>query len=669
MDKRKPRTQLYIWQKLWSLGLVFLLFFAVPTGFYLKEVLRTLERSRAELSGVEEARAAAEVARALAIHRLYAAAALSGSPGLAAEREQAREGVDTALKALDAVLGADLRAGDVVRSLRHGWSGLADAVDKGLLDPQDSNTRHGELAALSLGVREAALDRRQLAYDPDPRISHAVSIAFAHSPNLIQAMAEVEGAALPLLAARGATQQQRQALAAAVDKVKERAAPLAVRVRKAMDSDPGFKERLAAVQGDAEAQLADFVQTARVDVVFSAALDRPVEAHLRAQRLALGGPEALATAAMREGEAILDSRVAAERRRLAAIAILIAVAVVVALGFGIWTGRSIARPLGHAVKVADGIAAGRLDHPIDPTRARNAEAGRLMAAFAAMQGALSALVADIQGASRQIHQAAGQVAEGNAELSARTEEQAASLEESSATLEQLTAAVRRNADSAAQAARAVEQASASASRGDAAVAGVVASMQTINEAARRIGDIIAVIDGIAFQTNILALNAAVEAARAGEQGRGFAVVAAEVRSLAQRSASAAQEIKALVRASAEAAAEGSGRVDQAGQAMRGIDESVRRVTALFGEMATASSEQRHAIEQVNRAVGEMDRATQQNSALVGAAAASSEALQGQARHLAELVARFRLAAGPGQAVASLAAVPPAAEVPLLEGAE
>ena len=666
----KTRRQLYIWQKLWSLGLVFLLFFAVPTGFYVKEVLRTLERSRGELAGVAEARAATEVARALGVHRLYAAATLSGAGTLSAERLQARDAVTAALRSLQETLGRDARSGDAVRALEQGWSGLADAVDKGLLDPKDSSTRHGELAGAALGLREAALERRQLAYDPDARISHATSIAFAHSPNLLQAMAEAEALAIPMLAERKASPEQRQALAAALEKVKERAAPLAVRVRKAMDSDAQFRERLAAVQGDAEAQLANFVQTGRVDAVFSAALDRPIEAHLRAQRLALSGPEALAAAAVREAESILEERLSTERVRLAAIVALIAVAVVIALGFGIWTGRSIARPLGHAVKVADGIAAGRLDHAIDPGRARNAEAGRLMGAFAAMQSALSALVGEIQAASDRIHQAAGQVAEGNADLSARTEQQAASLEESSATLEELTAAVRRNADSAAQAAQAVEEAATSAGRGDAAVAGVIAAMQTINEAARRIGDIIAVIDGIAFQTNILALNAAVEAARAGEQGRGFAVVASEVRSLAQRSASAAQEIKALVRASAEAAAEGSGRVDQAGQAMRGIDESVKRVTALFGEMAAASAEQRHAIEQVNRAVGEMERATQQNAMLVGGAAASSEALQGQARHLAELVARFRLAGArddpgaPGR--------PPlgaAREVPLLQGAE
>jgi len=665
----KTRRQLYIWQKLWTLGLVFLLFFAVPTGFFVKELLRTLDRSRAEATGVDEARAATEVARALAIHRLYAAATLAGASGLANEREQARAAVDAAMKSLEAGLAPALRAGDRFRSLQQGWSALADAVGKGLLEPRDSNARHGELAAAALGLCETVLEQRELAYDADPRISHAVSIAFVQSPTLLQSMAEAESAAVLLLAARNATPEERRALAGAFDRVKEQAAPLEARVRKAMDSDPAWKERIGAVQGDAQAQLADFVRTGRVDVVFSAALDRPVEAHLRAQRLALAGPQALATAATREGEAILEGRARTERLRLAAIGALIAVAVAVALGFGIWTGRSIARPLGHAVKVADGIAAGRLDHFIDPRRARNAEAGRLMGAFAAMQAALSALVADIQAASHEIHAAAGRVADGNAELSARTEEQAASLEESSATLEELTAAVRRNAESAAQAAQAVEAASASAGRGDAAVAGVVASMQTINEAARRIGDIIAVIDGIAFQTNILALNAAVEAARAGEQGRGFAVVAAEVRSLAQRSAVAAQEIKALARASAEAAAQGSGRVDEAGAAMRGIGESVERVTALFGEMATASSEQRHAIEQVNRAVGEMDRATQQNAGLVGAAAASSEALQGQARALAELVARFHIArAGDGEGPPAVAA-PPARQIPLLQGAE
>jgi methyl-accepting chemotaxis protein len=299
----------------------------------------------------------------------------------------------------------------------------------------------------------------------------------------------------------------------------------------------------------------------------------------------------------------------------------------------------------RAVRVADGIAAGNLAHDIDPGRARNAEAARLLAAFEAMQAGLSDLVREMQSASREIDHASGQVAQGNADLSARTENQASSLEETAATMEELTTTVRRNAESARQATQVVTNASESAMRGAEAVSEVVATMQSVNATSRRIVDIIGVMDGIAFQTNLLALNAAVEAARAGEQGRGFAVVAAEVRSLARRSADSAREIKALIADSVQAAATGSRRVDEAGRAMDDIMDSVQRVAAIFAEIAAASAEQGNGIEQVNKAVVQMDRGTQENAALVGEVAASSESLREQAQRLTEVVSRFRLPGG------------------------
>jgi methyl-accepting chemotaxis protein len=316
-----------------------------------------------------------------------------------------------------------------------------------------------------------------------------------------------------------------------------------------------------------------------------------------------------------------------------------------AIALGVWTTRSIVRPLGFAVRVADGIAAGQLDHAIDPERAHNLEARRLLAAFDAMQAGLSHLAREIQSASTQIHDAASQVAVGNAELSSRTEEQASSLEETAATMEQLTATVSGNAESARRAADVVAEASEAAARGAEAVGEAERTMERINVASKRIVDITAVIDNIAFQTNILALNAAVEAARAGEQGRGFAVVAAEVRSLAQRSASSAKEIKALIAEAAGAAAQGSQRVEETGKAMDEIMDSVQRVSTIFTEISSASAEQGHGIRQVNKAITQMDRVTQENAALVNEAAASSQSLQSQAERLALVVERFRLAEG------------------------
>ena len=264
-----------------------------------------------------------------------------------------------------------------------------------------------------------------------------------------------------------------------------------------------------------------------------------------------------------------------------------------------------------------------------------------------MNGQLLAIVGQVQLGTQTIATASSQIAAGNLDLSARTEEQASSLEETASSMEELTATVKQNADNARQANGLAATASEIAKKGGLVVAEVVDTMGAINASSRKIVDIISVIDGIAFQTNILALNAAVEAARAGEQGRGFAVVAAEVRNLAQRSAAAAKEIKTLIGDSVEKADTGAKLVHQAGVTMDGIVESVRRVTDIMGEISMASQEQTAGIEQINQAIAQMDEVTQQNAALVEQAAAAAESLQDQAATLAQVVSVFKTAGGAG----------------------
>ena len=302
--------------------------------------------------------------------------------------------------------------------------------------------------------------------------------------------------------------------------------------------------------------------------------------------------------------------------------------------------RSITLPLRHAVDVANAVARGDLSTQVEVTRAD--ETGELMAALKTMSANLNALVTRVRGGADAIAGAAVQVAAGNQDLSARTEQQAGSLEESASSMEELTSTVRQNADNARQAKALAHGASDVATRGGAAVAQVVATMSAIDGSARKIVDIIAVIDGIAFQTNILALNAAVEAARAGEQGRGFAVVAGEVRTLAQRSAAAAREIKDLIGDAVDKVGAGTRLVGQAGATMQEVVASVRHLSGIIAEIAAASGEQSAGIEQVNQAINEMDHATQQNAALVEQAAAATAAMQDQARSLAEAVGVFKL---------------------------
>ncbi|MGK5072594.1 methyl-accepting chemotaxis protein [Janthinobacterium sp. ZB1P44] len=315
-------------------------------------------------------------------------------------------------------------------------------------------------------------------------------------------------------------------------------------------------------------------------------------------------------------------------------------ATLIAIALALLISRSISRPIAEAVKVAQRVASGDLSVSIDARG--NDETGQLLRALKEMNDNLQGIVARVRHGTDAIAHGSREIASGNMDLSSRTEQQASSLEETASSMEELTSTVKQNGENARQANQMAQSASSVASKGGQVVAEVITTMDSINASSKKIVDIISVIDGIAFQTNILALNAAVEAARAGEQGRGFAVVATEVRNLAHRSAAAAKEIKILIDDSVHQVSLGSTLVNQAGSTMEEIVNSVRRVTDIMAEITSASNEQEAGIEQINQAITEMDAVTQQNAALVEEAAAASEALQDQAGILAEAVSVFKL---------------------------
>ena len=350
--------------------------------------------------------------------------------------------------------------------------------------------------------------------------------------------------------------------------------------------------------------------------------------------------------ALAKQEAATSAYAAANAKSATQLSLLVMACVVLAAMVGAFhLSRQIVASLSSAVQVADKVARGDLTQTIEP-RSRD-EIGALLQSLKAMQSSLVALVSNVRQGSDSVASASAEIAQGNHDLSARTEQQASSLEETAASMEELGSTVRQSADSARQANQLATNASTVATRGGEVVSQVVDTMKGINESSRKISDIISVIDGIAFQTNILALNAAVEAARAGEQGRGFAVVASEVRSLAQRSAEAAREIKALIGASVERVEAGSRLVADAGSTMAEIVASVQRVSDIIGEISTATSEQSQGIGHVNTAVVDLDQMTQQNAALVEESAAAAESLKDQAARLSSLVSAFRVEAGAG----------------------
>src|SRR5450830_1469154 len=322
------------------------------------------------------------------------------------------------------------------------------------------------------------------------------------------------------------------------------------------------------------------------------------------------------------------------------IVVLSGIAIALAVAIAYVITRSITQPLNRAVNLAETVAAGDLTSHIDSSS--KDETGKLLTALKTMNGRLQQIVGEVRISTDTIATASGEIATGNLDLSSRTEQQAGSLEETASAMEELTSTVRQNADNARQANQLATSASQVAVQGGSVVGQVVDTMESINASSKKIVDIISVIDGIAFQTNILALNAAVEAARAGEQGRGFAVVASEVRSLAQRSAAAAKEIKTLIDDSVEKVGQGSKLVAQAGVTMDEVVASVRRVTDVMGEITAASQEQSSGIEEVNRAITQMDEATQQNAALVEQAAAAAQSLQEQAGRLSQAVSVFKI---------------------------
>jgi len=419
-------------------------------------------------------------------------------------------------------------------------------------------------------------------------------------------------------------------------------------IRNLTSDNPTQQARLQRLQASQQQWLADAIEPV-IALRRASAADGNLDAVVAAEQAGKGkaGMDAMRSllAEVTQAERVLLAQRSEEAAALRTRTTWVllgggALAAVLATCLAWLLARNITRPLHQAVALARQVASGDLTAQI-MVRSRD-ETGQLMAALREMNAALADIVGQVRGGTDTIATASAEIAAGNMDLSSRTEQQASSLEETASSMEELTSAVKQNADNAQAARTLAASASSVAQQGGAVVADVVHTMGAIEESSRKIAEIISVIDGIAFQTNILALNAAVEAARAGEQGRGFAVVATEVRNLAQRSAAAAKEIKGLIDDSVERVGAGSRLVDRAGATMQEVVGSVQSLSTLIREITDASEEQRIGIEQVNEAITQMDQVTQQNAALVEEAAAAANAMQDQAAQLSQAVQVFHI---------------------------
>jgi methyl-accepting chemotaxis protein len=547
--------------------------------------------------------------------------------------------VDSAFAAVDSAdqkLGEELGVQSDLKALHEKWSGLRNAAPS-----PDVAAHASDLVNAVTSLLGAVCDKSNLSLDPDLDSYYLVDNVCVQMPNAIANMGEQRAVTVEALA-RGHLE----------DAAHTRMIELRPLVQQSIDSAGGDLAKVFSVSPALKPTLG-----AALSALGAAhdKLDAAVQGQVLSASLTVGGNSvaaqadaALDQAAQFEESArrALDGALLARIDKLSAernayIAVSLAVMGVVLILF-VAMYRAIARQLRAALMAAEAVASGDLTQHIDTSR--NDELGKLMHALKNMNEGLSDIVRNIGSTVDIVSAAVHEVAAGNTDLSQRTEQQAANLGETASSMEQLTATVSDNASKSLQAGTRAVQASGTASEGRKVMEDVVSTMSEINESARKIVDIIGVIDGIAFQTNILALNAAVEAARAGEHGKGFAVVASEVRGLAQRSAAAAKEIKVLIVDSVDKVKDGVALVDRAGKTMQEVGESISEVAQLMNEISSATNEQSAGIQQVGSAVAQMDIVTQQNAALVEQGAASAKALHDQTLMLREHVSRFKIVA-------------------------
>jgi methyl-accepting chemotaxis protein len=625
------------------LGVMTAVMVLLPLTYYVHSVEQHLDQIRSELDGIAPSRGLLRVVQLTQQHRGLSAAMLGGKSEVEpqrstrqAEAEQAAEAFGTLSRALDD--SGRLQA-DWERVLTD-WRALAkDVASRGVSGPQ-SFERHTALIARQLELHGRILDATGLSLESQP-VPHFLTVAaLQQSPELSESLGQMRALGSLALARQELAPEQRTKLLTLVDRAQRETREMALNLDKVFHLDPAAKTVLSDDVARVQAAIASAQKLTQEQVLGATALTFASADYFRSMTESIDQVYGLQHKAGDFLEAALADRLRAGRQSewlLLGSCLLLSL-----LGLGL--GRGVTRSITQAVETAraSAVRIANGDLTLAPTAISRDELGELMTAMAAMNASLIRVVGTVRQNADSVATASVQIAQGNLDLSARTEQQASALEQTAATMDQLNSTVRNNAESAQQANALAQSATDVAVRGGEMVSQVVDKMEGISAASRKIAEIIGVIDGIAFQTNILALNAAVEAARAGEQGRGFAVVAGEVRSLAQRSAAAAREIKGLINTSVERVEQGSSLVSQTGRTVDEVVASIKHVSEIVARISAASAEQSLGVQQVGQAVGQMDQVTQQNAALVEQSAAAAEGLKQQAHDLVQAVALFKL---------------------------
>lgn len=628
--------------KLLILGLMAVLMVALPLSLYVTDVVGDLRHARSEATGMPPMVAVNAAVQRLQVHRGTAAGMLGGDATMADRRNVVRDAVHQHLEqAQQALAQADAPAAQhqQLDQLVQRWKTLEQAVGSRSIAGPDSMAQHTQLVVQLLLLNETLMHVYALNTTAQADSQAMIQALLTQAPLLSESLALLRGQGAGFLAQGVLPPENRGSLRALHQRAADLQASMGRSLDRAMQLNPDYRQLLEARWRNAQQLSREGLKMASEQLlnaqtltltapVFFDALTRSIEA---VNALAVDGTQAL-TDALRAQERRL-------RQQLIAMLALTAAGLALGLWLAVVFVRSITRPLHQAVALAQAVSQGDLSG--EDRAAGSNEVGELLNAQQAMRAHLRPMVAQVRSGADGVALASAEIAQGNMDLSSRTESQASALEETAASMEQLSATVRHNADSAREASLLANSARDVAVQGGEVVGQVVLTMQGIHDSSRKIADIISVIDGIAFQTNILALNAAVEAARAGEQGRGFAVVAAEVRSLAGRSAEAAKQIKQLIDTSVVRVGDGNALVHKAGDTMGDVVAAIQKVSDIVAAISSASQQQASGVAQVGEAVQQMDQATQQNAALVEEMAAAANSLNQQGRELVQAVSLFR----------------------------